>query len=389
MSRIDTVPNPDLQVVAGNKSHWSHADHRRHGWHHLYTLSRYSMSFRSAQVMTLQKRMNLALANLDAVQSLTSLPWFSGMVVVRDQHVLFERYAADFGRHQPHSMQSITKTLLSLIIGQLVDQGVLDLTRTVAHYIPEIGSGYATATLQEVLDMNVFNDYSEDFTDPNATYYQHEEAMGWRLPVDPMREATERSFLPGISGGDTTNRTGHVQYKDSNSAVLAWIAERASKRPLRAFIADIVDAAGLEGTFHITTDREGFPIFEGGGCMTARDLARYFAIFARRGQGIRGEQVGSASLIEKALTRGVPMPVPYQSIRYSNHLMVSGRTLGHGGWGGQYALFNVDTGTIAVFFSVIENEHANNSEYLMPVIRMLEQVTGGESGPAAWTQPIS
>lgn len=375
MTDVETVPNPDLEIVPANKSRWSHADHRRHGWHNLHRLARYSMSFRSARVMTLTKRMDLAIASLDSVQRLTTLPWFSGMVVVRGQDVLFERYAPDFGQHKPHSIQSITKTLLHVIIGRLVEDRVLDLTRCVSHYIPEIGSGYAAATLQSVLDMNVVNEYSEDFTDPTAAYYEHEEAMGWRLPSDPAHELTERKFLVGIASRDIENRSGYVQYKDANSAVLAWIAERASGRPLRAFIADIVDAAGLEGAFHITTDREGVPTVEGGGCVTARDLARYFAIFARGGRGIGDERVASASFIEQSLARGVPMPVPYDTIRYSNHLMVSGRTLGHGGWGGQYAMVNVDSGTIAVFFSVIENEHANTSAYLMPVIRMLEEVT--------------
>lgn len=375
MKEVDSTLNPDLQVVPGNKSHWSHADYRRHGWHNLHTLSRYAMSFRSARVMTLEKRMSLALATLDSVQRITALPWFSGMVVVRGQHVLFERYATDFGPQRPHSIQSITKTLMHLIAGRLVEDGVLDLKRCVGDYIPEIGSGYAAANLQDVFDMNVANEYSEDFTNSNAMYYRHEEAMGWRLPLNSTSELTERQFLVSVASSDIVNRTGHVQYKDANSAVLAWIAERATGRPLRAFIADIVDAAGFEGTFHITTDREGVPTVEGGGCLTARDLARYFAIFVRRGLGIRGERVGSASFTEQALSRGVPMPVPYEAIRYSNHLMVSGRTLGHGGWGGQYAMLNVDTGTIAVFFSVIENEHANNGEYLMPVIRMLEEVT--------------
>jgi CubicO group peptidase (beta-lactamase class C family) len=377
MNKIATAPNPDLVVVEGNKSHWSHADHRRHGWHNLYRLARYGASFRAAHVMTLEKRMDLAIAELEVVQQLTSLPWFSAMIVVRGQQILFERYAADFGKEHPHSIQSITKTTMNLIVGQLVEQGILDLTRNVAHYIPEIGSGYARATLQQVLNMDVVNEYSEDFTDPQAAYYSHEEAMGWRLPRNPAQEETERGFLARIASADTTNRSGHTHYKDANTAILGWVAERASGRPLRAFLADIVDAAGLEGALHITTDREGVPTVEGGACLTARDLARYVALFVRRGHGVGGEKVGSASFLDKTLSCGVPMPPPYEGIRYSNHMMVCGHSLGHGGWGGQYALANLDTGTISVFFSVIENQHATNeSNYVGSIIRMLESVAG-------------
>jgi len=101
--------------------------------------------------------------------------------------------------------------------------------------------------------------------------------MGWRLPRDPEHEDTQRQFLTRLASPDTTNRSGHTQYKDAHADVVGWVVERVSGRPLRDFLADLVDAAGLEGAWHITTDREGFPTVDGGACVTARHLARYFA----------------------------------------------------------------------------------------------------------------
>ena len=375
MSQIITIPNPDLEVTEGNKSRLTRSDYRRHGFHNLHRIARYGISLRAARVMRLEKCMDLRIAEFEAVRRLTSLPWFSAMVVLRGQDILFERYATDFGCHCPHSIQSITKTTMNLVVGQLVERGVLDLSRTVAHYIPEIGSGYARATLQQVLNMDVVNDYSEDFTDPHASYYRHEEAMGWRLPYDAEHEESQRGFIARIVSTDTTNRSAHIQYKDANTDVLGWIAERASGRPLREFLADIVDAAGIEGSLYITTDREGCPSVDGGACMTARDLARYFSIFVRGGRGVAGESIGSAAFIDTTLRSGMSMQAPFEWMRYSNHMMVFGRAVGHGGWGGQFAMADLDTGTIAVFLSVIENEHAVTREYLGPVIRMLESIT--------------
>lgn len=375
MTSIVSVPNPDLRIVDGNMAHWSHADQRRHGWHNLHRLARYGISLRAARVMTLEKRMDLAIADLESVRHLTSLPWFSAMLIVRGQHILFERYAPDFGPDRPHSLQSITKTTIHLIIGRLVGQGVLDVTRRVDHYLPEIGSGYAAATVQQVLNMDVANDYTEDFADPEATYYRHEEAMGWRLPREPERELTQREFVTRITSADVTNRSGHALYKDANGDVLGWIAERASGRPLRMFLADIVDAAGLEGALHMTTDRAGVPSLHGGACLTARDLARYMSLFVRKGRGISGETVSSEGFLEQTLASGVPMLPPNEHLRYSNHVVVHGRSVMHGGWGGQYAVANLDTGTVGVFFSVIEDERAATREYLWPVQRMLCSIT--------------
>jgi len=329
--------------------------------------------------MTLEKRMDLQIADMESVRHLTLLPWFSAMVVIRGQHILFERYAADFGPNCPHSLQSITKTIMNLIVGRLVDEGVLDVSRTVKHYVPEIGSGYADATLQQVLNMDVVNEYSEDFANPETTYYRHEEAMGWRLPRNAEHEETECQFVGQIESTDITNHTHEAQYKDANTTVLGWVVERASGRPLKSFLADIVDAAGLEHALHITTDRCGFPTLEGGACLTARDLARYLAVFSRRGLGVDGRYVGSPAFIDQSLSSGVLMTAPRVGLRYSNHLMVFGQSLGHGGWGGQYAMVNLGTGTIGIFLSVIESHHAITRDYLGPVIGMLESVTGRET----------
>jgi len=64
-------------------------------------------------------------------------------------------------------------------------------------------------------------------------------------------------------------------YKSPNSGLIGWIIERASGRALRERLTEIVEAAGLEGRFHISCDREGVPLVCGGVSLTARDLARY------------------------------------------------------------------------------------------------------------------
>jgi len=167
-----------------------------------------------------------------------------------------------------------------------------------------------------------------------------------------------------------------VQYKSANTDVIGEIVERVSGRPLRDLLIDIAEAAGVEGTFHIGTDREGTPIINGGACLTARDLARYALLFVRGGRGVGGQAVGSRAFIEATRARpGVPYAAPRDWQRYSNHAVTDGQCLGHGGYGGQYMLANPDTGVAVVFFSVLENEHAYDAAYSAEVIRMAEEIT--------------
>ena len=374
MSEIASETNPDLTVGADNKARWNQPDHRRHGFHNLARLARYGTSYRAGGVLTLRKRMDLRIADMEAVRRLTALPWFSGMAVVRGDDLLFERYAPDFGPDRPHSIQSISKTMLNLILGRLLEDGKIDLSRKVVDYLPWIGSGYAGATVQQVMNMDVANDYSEDYSNSNSTVFAHEEAMGWRLPADPGREHSMRSFLSTITSKDTTNRTGRADYKSANTDVLAMIVEAVSGRAMRAYLADIADAAGIEGCLHMTTDREGFPTVDGGVCFTARDLARYGSIFVRRGKGVDGRAIGSASFIERSLQGGIPMPAPRDWLRYSNQTNTDGRWLGHGGYGGQYMIADLTSGVVGVFFSVLEDKDAYDSNYYVPIIKMLSDI---------------
>ncbi|WP_271574539.1 serine hydrolase domain-containing protein [Bradyrhizobium sp. CCBAU 11361] len=374
MREIISEANPDLYVGADHKARWERADHRRHGFHNLHRLARYGISYRSARVMLLQKAADLRIANMETVGRLTSLPWFSAMAVIRGDQILYEKYAQDFNPDHPHSIKSISKTVINLLIGRLVEDNKIQLGKQVCEYLPWIGSGYHQATVQQVLNMDVANSYSEDCTDPLSTAFDHEEALGWRLPVDLKTEKTQRAFLASITSRDIKNRTGYCDYKSANSDVLGMIAESVTGKPLRVLLADVADAAGFEGCLHITTDREGFPAVCGGMCLTARDLARYGSIFMRRGMGIDGLHIGSGPFIDASLQGGTAAAPPREGLRYCNHTFTDGRWIGHGGAGGQFMLVDLVSGVVAVFLSVLEVRDSSDRSYTNPIIQMLSQI---------------
>ena len=369
-------PNPDLTVGADHKPRWNSADGRRHGFHNLHRIARYVQSFRAADVLSLHRDTDVALAARPDVAQLTGLPFFSAMVVLRGDRVLFERYAPDFGPDQPHSIMSLSKTTMMLIIGRLVAEGRIDLAAPVDRYLPWVGPGYATASVQDVLNMNVDNDYVEDYADPLCTAFLHEAATGLRLPGPGQAEMTSKQFLAtvGLAPGrsDTVNAAGLCMYRSANTDILAAIAE-AVGGPLAARLADIADAAGLEGSLHVATDRSGFPCLNGGLCLTARDLARYGLLLARGGIGVAGQKVGSPAFLQATLTGGVAMPAPRGHLRYSNQTNTDGRWIGHGGYGGQYLVADPVTGTAAVFLSVLDNADGYLSSYYPPIISLLAE----------------
>ena len=370
-----TVENPDLGIVEGGRVQWNIPETRRWGFHNLHRITRYGLTVRSREVMVLRRDIDLRVAAIDAVRRLTGTTIFSALAVVRGGTLIHEQYAADFGPDRPHSIQSITKTVINLIYGRMVAEGTIDLDSKAGDHLPDIGSGYADASLRDVINMNVANDYSEDYEDPSSAVFSHEEAMGWRAPGTGADEMTNRDFIYTIKSDDTRNQGPEILYKSANTDVLSMIAEKITGRSIRDHLIEIVEAAGLENTFHISTDREGMPIVDGGGSMTARDLARYGQMFVRGGTGVNGAVVGDPAFIDEARTAEAKhFPVPRDWIRYCNHLQTNGRWVGHGGFGGQFLLADTVSGVSVAFFSVLEDESGYDQTYIGDVISMCQEI---------------
>lgn len=372
-SRI--ISNPDLTVGADNKQRWNQPAHRRHGFHNAHRLFRRTMMVRSRNVLMLEPASQGLSDPPPGLRELLAHPAFSAICCVRGDRILMEGAADDFAVTSPHSIQSVSKLHIHLIIGQLLEQGLVFLDAKVADYLPDIGTGYADATVQSLLDMAVSNDFSEDYSDPESDCYTEEIALGWRLPADDLAETSLVDFTNAITGFSPNARREHALYKSANTDVLTRIAATVSPKPLARLVEDIADAAGYEGAFHISLSPDGYLAFSGGGCQSARDLARFGLLFARRGQDISGKPFANASFMAHSLLRdALRLTPPKDWLKYSNHLMTDGRFVGHAGYGGQFLMVDTHSGTSCAFLSVLENAAGYDDDYMGMVADVLRQV---------------
>ena len=168
---------------------WENGENRRYALHYFQKVVRYTLGVRPTIIRKLKKNQDLNIGDLPEVKYLTNTTSFSGIVIVKSDTIVYEKYAPDFSPAQPHSCQSSTKTINNLLAGKLVAEGKLDLSKKIKSFYPDMGSGYAEATVQQVLDMDVVNDYTEGYGDPNSPIRKHESVSGWR----PFREALNTS----------------------------------------------------------------------------------------------------------------------------------------------------------------------------------------------------
>ena len=372
-----SVRNPELNTLKDNKASWNLPKTRRFGYRNLHKINRYSIFLRSDLILKLNSKPNKTIAKFPLVKKMTKNKSFCSLIVGNRQNILFEKYAKDFKKNQPQTIMSITKMFVNLFIGELVTNRLIDLNKKVSHYLPKIGSGYANAKIQDVLNMNVINSYTEDYTKAYSSSFMHEPVGGWRLPKNLKNHLSQEEYLNTIKKSKNKsliNNSEYAFYKSANTDVVGLIIEKVSGRTLRDWVLSVVEAAGFEDGLYIASDRYGMPWMSGGGCLITRDFLRMGLLFARKGMGVGNRKVGSSSFLDKTIFNVGPKYMNLSKdkyLYYSNSTMVSGNMIGHSGYGGQFLATNFKTGNVAAFFSVLETKSATKESYKTDMINML------------------
>lgn len=204
------------------------------------------------------------------------------LVVVHRDVLVTEAYFGAMTASAPHMWQSMTKSLVAVVAGVLIEQGLLSPDQLVSDFVPEVvGGAYGDAQIRDLLDMTVAVVYSEDYEDENSDVSRLDRLYGVRHPIRPDE--------PGSSYAEatTTRKAGEhgseFHYVSLNTQVLGWVLERSSGRSVSELVADIVwSRVGGEHEAYLALDGAGSAQSEGGFCSSARDLAR-FGLLLRHG----------------------------------------------------------------------------------------------------------
>ena len=220
------------------------------------------------------------------------------LLVARDGRLVYEWYRTPAIETRPHIVFSVSKSITATLAGVLVEQGLLDPREKVVTYLPELAdSGYADASVQQVLDMQVSIDFSEDYLATSGPFVDYRASTAWHPCAVDQIDFSLHDFLRSIGRGDGEHGY-RFEYKSPNSDLLGWLIERASGEGLAGLLSRCLwQPMGAEADAYITVDRKGNPRSAGGICVRPRDLLR-FAELVRQGGQVNGRQVIPADWIE-------------------------------------------------------------------------------------------
>ena len=185
-------------------------------------------------------------------------------LVLQDGMLVTEWYGPEGNPARTHAVMSVTKSVIGCLAAALVDDQLLDTDRPVTDYIPElVGSGYAGATVRDVLDMRSGVHFEENYTNPISDVHLLSESPGGVY-----------AYLTGLAA--EADHGSRFLYRSAETDVLGWVCERAAGRPVADLISTFIwQPLGAEFDAQMICDPTGTAYHDGGMCATARDMGRF------------------------------------------------------------------------------------------------------------------
>lgn len=250
--------------------------------------------------------------NLDAVEFLPlgskqPMTWHAafdanytdGILVLHKGRIVYERYDGCLDENTLHGAMSVTKSLTGLLAEILVAEGKLDEDAKVSSIIPELkNSGFADATVRQVMDMTTALQYSEDSTNPKAEFWDYAYA-GSPLPK-PKGYTGARSYYEYLQTVKKNGTHGEeFNYRTINADAVGWLVARTVNTSVADYLSErIWSQLGTEREGFFTVDSIGTPFAGGGFNATLRDMARMGQLMLNDGQ-INGKQIIPAAAVKR------------------------------------------------------------------------------------------
>ncbi len=278
------------------------------------------------------------------------------VVVAKNGKLVIEEYFHGFTRDKPHTIQSITKSVTSLLFGIAMGRGMIKNLDTPAHIFFSDYSGTKwidqqyDITLRHLLTMSAALDWNEraaygTMANDNTAMNRSPDWIGYVLDRDLAATPGEMSvYCSGLTillGGILKNTTTKYVDEFADETLFAELG-----------ITDYTWGAHADGTRHT-----------GGGLrVRPRDMAKIGQLVLDKGKW-RGKGIVNESWIEEST--GSHLPLEEGRYKYSD-------TYGYQWWRDTY---NVNDKTIEVI-----GGHGYGGQYLgvIPSLNMVVVLTAGE-----------
>ena len=226
----------------------------------------------------------------------------TGLIVIKDDKVVFERYYRGTDTHTRTVAWSVSKSFVSALVGIAVSEGkIQSINDPVTRYVPELaGSGYDGVRIKDVLQMSSGVRWNEDYSDPHSDVVRFGRAVAFGGSLDAFAATLPREQAPGT----------YLRYNTMDTQVLSMVLRRATGMSLSAYLSTrLWKPLGMQDDAYFLTDRKGAEFAAGGLNATLRDYARLGLLYSHFGNW-QGMQIIPQEWVRASITPDAPQLMP-------------------------------------------------------------------------------
>jgi CubicO group peptidase (beta-lactamase class C family) len=242
-----------------------------------------------------------SLANLQASLA-ERTPSLRALVIARGNCVVFEYYRKNVSAETQSHVQSVTKSVLSILIGIAIDEGHLRLDQKLSEILPDAFDENTDPSAADITVRDVLTK-TEGFAEANPGDFKISDAARGKEIWRPM--LNRRVAYP---------RGTHFRYDGIGSDLLAVVLSKAIKQDAGDFAKrKLFDPLGIVN-YTWYADSDGYLHGETGLHLTARDVAKIGILYLQHGRW-GDTQIVSADYVRDSTTRhndgGPPVDAGY------------------------------------------------------------------------------
>jgi CubicO group peptidase (beta-lactamase class C family) len=310
-----------------------------------------------------------------------------GMVIVHRGEIVFETYPR-MKEYEKPLYWSVTKAFVSTVLAILEDEGLVDVSKPIEFYIPELkDSQLAGITVRNALDMASGIDCSDNYEDIESCYYRFETSLGDGFFTEDSPDNPYDMLINFDYGYWGEQGTG-FDYSGVNTFLVGWIVEKVTRMPFQdALTSEVWRHIGAEADASIFAGRYGVPLTSGGLMARIRDVARFGLLFTPSYRVVTDKKIISDRYLDIILNGGRPELLanarfgapPLEGIKHNVYqwdLVFDNNNIYKGGWAGQGLLINPDRDYVAVYTGYFKDRENSEVSPLPVLLKVLEGVFG-------------
>jgi CubicO group peptidase (beta-lactamase class C family) len=240
----------------------------------------------------------------------------TALLVIRNDRIVFERYAPGFDRNKPHYTASMAKALVGgMGLMLAMDAGKISADDLASHHVAR----WRDDPVRRMITIRHLATHTSGIEDAEQNEMAHERLTGWKgdfwKQLDPPRDpyTLAASVAPVLEKPGTRER-----YSNPGMAMLGYClascikgtADADLRSLLKHKLMDPLDVPGAEWSvgYGKTTIVDGLPVVAtwGGGAYSPNAVARVGRLLLHKGKW-EGRQLLSEAVVDQALKHsGLP-----------------------------------------------------------------------------------